>query len=80
MDLGDPTERTNNYYGKYDVYGKDTFFSNFWQDVWHIVGITSEQKNVPADNIGYINDRDCGHCVDLHVYKESDPQGLKDVR
>ncbi|CAL6094596.1 Serine_peptidase [Hexamita inflata] len=80
LELMNPTERTNNYYGNTLVYGPDTYFSNFWQDVWHIVGVTAETKNVPKENIGYINCRDCGHCVDLHVYKAQDPQSLKDMR
>lgn len=80
LELGDPTTRTNAYYGNTKVYGPNTFFSNFWQDVWHLQGVTKETPNVPAENIGYINCRDCGHCIDMHSSKESDAQVLKDLR
>ena len=80
LTLGDPTGPTNQYYGRTGVYGPDTFFSNFWQDIWHIVGVTKATQNVPTENIGYIHARDCGHCVDLHIYNETDVADLKAVR
>ncbi|CAL6088349.1 Serine_peptidase [Hexamita inflata] len=80
LQLGDPTERTNNYFGNTLVYGENTFFSNFWQDIWHILGITKQTLNVKTENIGYINSRDSGHCQDMHLYNNNDPEALKTLR
>ncbi|CAL6017754.1 Serine_peptidase [Hexamita inflata] len=78
LELNDPTERTNQYYGVKEVYGPDTIFTNFWQDIWHIIGVIKQSQNQP--NVEYIHCRDCAHCVDLHTIKESDPTELKQLR
>ena len=80
LDLGDPTDRTNKYYGNRALYAPNTFFSNFWQDVWHLCGVTEAQARVSDNQIGYINCRDCGHCVDLHTYADSDVEQLVELR
>lgn len=74
--LGDPTVRTREYYGADNTVAPMTFFSNFWQDIWHICGITD--KSLP--NVGYIRCKDCGHCKDLHYPTKSDPQELTQLR
>lgn len=79
LELGDPTIRTENYYGKKRLYGNDTFFANFWQDIWHIVGVTKETAHVPAENIGYGKCRDCGHCQDLGTYNPDGTGELHDI-
>lgn len=48
--------------------------------MWHLCGVTEAQARVLDDQIGYINCRDCGHCVDLHTYADSDVEQLVELR
>lgn len=74
-ELGDPTVRTNEYYGGAAVVSPDCFFSNFYQDIWHLCG-----KTEGGDNVGYIMCRDCAHCCDLHADSAEDPPELTELR
>lgn len=76
LNIGDPTQRTNEYNGGMDIVADDIFFSNFWQDVWHYCGLTMAGQ----ENVGFITCRDCGHCVDLHAPRNTDPPELNDLR
>jgi len=78
-ELGDPTDRTNEYYGGAGVVSPDCFFSNFYQDIWHLCGKTEPGPGA-GDNVGYIMCRDCAHCCDLHADKASDPAELRELR
>lgn len=79
LDIGDPTQKTNEFYGAELMEAEDVFFSNFWQDPWHLCSIT-QPKTKQQDNIGFIHCKDCGHCADLHAPADIDPIELKELR
>lgn len=79
LDLGNPTIKTNEFYGGEHVKADNVFFSNFWQDPWHMCSMTDDMGG-QKDNIGFIRCKDCGHCVDLHLPQETDPVELVELR
>jgi len=55
----------------------NTIFSNAREDPWKHASIleTGDKEIIVVD----IDCEDCGHCIDLKVEKENDPQILKNA-
>lgn len=75
---GDPTIRTNRFYGSTKVYGPRTIFVNFWQDPWHICSITEPTENAP--HVIFVKSFDFGHCADFHVVSSSEDEEMTAMR
>lgn len=62
-------------YGGTAVDDERTFFSNFWQDIWHIAGVSDT-----AAHQSLVKYTDVGHCADLYEISDDDPAELTQVR
>ena len=83
-DIGEPAvDKINEHYGGLDITGDNIFFTNGSEDPWQYAAMTeiqhpeSTQKTMKA---AYIECDTCGHCVDFHTPKETDPASLADAQ
>jgi len=69
---------TNAYYGGLEIPGKNIVFVTASEDPWQYAGLRhSHNPELPSVRVEC---EDCGHCIDLHAYKEGEPKGLTEAR
>ena len=79
---GPSVNETNKYYGGLNITGSNIFFMTASEDPWQHAGMRSiHDPSLQKDMRAYhIECQDCGHCIDLHADKTSDPKSLTEGR
>lgn len=45
VEITNVTQKVTQMYGGINADDERTFFSNFWQDIWHIAGVSESAQN-----------------------------------